>query len=170
MANKKKTRSTGKSWKGKKEAGRDLDLPSGNVALVQRLDPTEFLETGFLPDGLSPIVAEAVRENKGLPPEKIQEMVGDTTKIAEMLQFMDKIVLRAVLDPKILPIPTEDEDGKIPERDDDLLYVDQVDLTDKTFIMNWACGGSPDLVQFHHELAAGVDALQSGEDVEDAAV
>ena len=164
-------RSTAKTWKGKSQtAGRDLDLPSGNVALCQRLDPAEFLEAGFLPDGLSPIVAEAVRENKGLPPEKIDEMVGDPTKVSEMLQFMDKIVVRAVLDPRIHPKPVPDEDGDLPEHDEDLLYVNEVDLADKTFIMNWACGGSPDLVRFHHELASGVDALQPGEDVEEVSL
>jgi hypothetical protein len=74
-----------------------------------------------------------------------------------------------VMDPVITPIPTltVDADGVLGEaaRDPSLLYVDEVDLEDKMFILQYALGGTRSLERFRREFADGVRPLSSGEDV-----
>lgn len=168
-----KERSTTRSWKRSK--GEDLELPSGNVALVKRPGPAALMAQGLLPDELTPIVQEAIRKGKGLPPEKQAEMINDPQKVAAMLEGIDKMCALVVLEPAVTFHKKEilDDEGNpsgkweiIPEdeRDEEeFIYTDEVDFEDKMFIFNFAVGGTRDLTRFREELTAGLGDLQSGE-------
>lgn len=170
-------RSTAKTWKRAK--GEDLELPSGNVALVKRPGPAAIMSQGILPDELTPIVQEAVRKGKGLPPEKTAELISDPKSVAKMLEGIDKMMAIVVLEPKVAfhkreilganEAPTgEWEIIPEDERDDDTyIYTDEVDIEDKMFIFNFAVGGTRDLTRFRSELASGVGDVPSGEAGED---
>lgn len=101
----KKARSTASTWKtktgGKAAFSEDLELPSGNVALVRRVGPELFLKQGLVPDPLTSMVERAVRQKKGLPPEKVQNMLSDPSKIGAVFEMMDRILCYAVLEPAV---------------------------------------------------------------------
>lgn len=173
-------RSTTKTWKRNK--GEDLDLPSGNTALVKRPGPAALMSKGLLPDELTPIVQEAIRSGKGMKPEKQADLVSDPDKIAGMLEGMDKMLALVVVEPSVAFHKYQDSDvanpevlgGKVTkemvgkvipedERDPDkFIYTDEVDFEDKMFIFNYAVGGTRDHARFREELSAGVGDVQSG--------
>lgn len=164
-------RASAKTWKRNK--GTDLELPSGNVALVKRPGMDKFLSAGIMPDSLTPIVVEAVQSGKGLPPEKTQELMKDSN-INELFVALDRCLVYCVVEPDVMwhrrETGEKDADGKpiledIPEdeRDTDTyVYTDEVDVEDKMFIFNFAVGGSRDLESFRKELSDGVGSVQPG--------
>lgn len=162
---KKASVSTAKGWKGKDKSllGQELELPSENVCKAKRISPLDLVASGKMPDSLSQIVTQAINENKGLPPSKLAEMTQDMEQLRGMVSFIDQVVLDCVIEPQVLPDPEEGEDI-----DPEALYVHQVDMTDKIFIMQWAIGGSPDLIQFRAGLSGGMAAIQAVGDVEEA--
>lgn len=168
----KKARSSATSWKGKTSGGVDLELPSGNVALCKRVRPEMLLASGVLPDSLSKIVMEAIQENKGLRPEEIGAQIdSDPKAMGQMLLMLDNVCVSAFISPKVSAVPGHFEGEKWvdEERDPELLYVDDIDLEDKTFVMNWAMAGDADLASFRTELASTVAGVQAGLALEDSA-
>ena len=173
---------TKKTWKRKK--GEELLLPSGNVAVVKRPGPAVFLTQGLLPDTLTPIVNDSIRNGQGLPPEKVKDLSESPEGIVSMLDAMDRVLVAVVLEPRVTyhrrPVldsdgnPAIDDKGKetyedIPEneRDEDEIYSDDVDLEDKMFVFNFAVGGTRDLERFReeHSTAMGdIRSLETGED------
>lgn len=162
-----------KAWK--KNKGEELELPSGNVALVKRPGMLEFIKKGLVPDTLMPTVDEAVRKGKGLPPAQTTELLKDPTKIAAMEEMTDRVLCTVVVEPQVTFFKyTEEQEaaGEIPEgfnvgddipedeRDEDLLYSDDVDLEDKMFIFQYAVGGTRDLERFRRESGIGVGGLR----------
>lgn len=176
-----KDQSRARTWKRNK--GEDLELPSGNTALVKRPGPAALMTQGLLPDELTPIVQEAIRSGKGMKPEKQADLVSDPEKVAAMLEGMDKMMCVVVVEPKVRFHKYQDSDvlnpevldGKVTEdmvgkeipedeRDEDeFIYTDEVDFEDKMFIFNFAVGGTRDHTRFREELTAGMGDIQSRE-------
>ena len=177
-------RSTAKSWKSKSKQGADLELPSGNVALVKPLKPEAFLQGGMIPDPLSGMVSKAINSKKGLPPSAVADIANDPTKIAAAMEMFDRVLCYVVVEPAVVMAPTciELVDGEPcglalvdtvhfdasnpkqhkaiePERNEDLLYADMVDMEDKMFIFNWCVGGTKDVAGFRDELASSVGTV-----------
>lgn len=95
---KKKTATSAKNWKRNK--GEDLELPSGNVALVKRPGPAALLNKGVLPDTLMPIVQSAIRSGQGLKPQDEKDLMKDPQAIADMLDAIDRLLVEVVMEPK----------------------------------------------------------------------
>ena len=73
-----------------------------------------------------------------------------------------------VVEPPVSPIPPEVEVNGVLSpglRDPDVLYVDEVDIEDRMFILNFALGGTRNLERFREELADSVRPVQAGEGV-----
>lgn len=171
-----------RNWKRNK--GEELELPSGNVALVKRPGPAGLLSGGIMPDTLMPIVQQAIAKGKGIKPSDQQKLFDDPTKIADMLDAMDRLTAAVVLEPKVayhkklvvkeghqLDRATEEWEV-IPEEDRDneaFVYTDDVDLEDKMFIFQYAVGGTRDLERFRSEHAAGLGNVSLGSGDEDPA-
>lgn len=185
-----------RAWKGKQETGNiDLLLPSGNTALVQRLQPEAFLTSGMIPDSLSAMVNQAIRTKKGLPPDAVKQIVADPKKIRQSLQMMDEITCYVVVEPKCeMPprcafemdgpgqpcgeyIDTDDKRHQDAshvgyhafiegERDSDTLYADQVSVEDKQFIFQFAVGGTADVERFREELRGGMAGVPNRKNVQ----
>lgn len=177
-----------REWKKKGQTGNiDLTLPSGNVALVRRLQPEAFLTSGLIPDSLSVIIAEAIQSNKGLPPKALDDMSKDPKKLSEALKMVDEILCYVVMDPAVEMPPKcgcgqyfdvpQHTDGTNTEhhvyleeaRDEDTLYADEVDLNDKMFIFQFCVGGTADVESFREELAVGVGDISERKVVESKA-
>jgi hypothetical protein len=188
----KKTAKTASSQKGKGQSGarqwkrataEELELPSGNVALVKRPGMEVFLLEGMIPDTLMPIVTEAVNKGKGIPPAKMQEMVKDPEQVSAMMDAMDRIVCRIVIEPsvrfhKILEsdlapggdfIESDYAVGEVISEDDrdpdKFIYTDEVFFEDKNFLFQFAVGGTRDLEKFRAESGATLALVQPGEDL-----
>lgn len=146
-------------WKSSKSHGvaqTTLKVPSGNTCLVRMISPEDFLSSGDIPDVLAPIVNDAIRESSGKPPSSVAKDVIDASSIAEMMAMVDGVILMAVIEPVVSKAPIEGE------RDEELLYVDQIDLEDKMFIMQFVLGGTRDLERFRSQqeaAMAGMDPL-----------
>lgn len=181
-----KKRATAASWRGKVGDGEDIELPSGNVALLKHIGMQEILAGDVIPDQLSPIVNESIRNKKGMPPQKLRDIAADPKQLDSMMLMLDRILTQAVLEPRVYMPPTCDvckewwknneehrlfDDGKggheyIERREEGKLYADQVALEDKLFVMNYAVGGTGDLERFRKEHTELVDSISAGSDVE----
>jgi hypothetical protein len=185
---------TVREWKKKGQTGNlELELPSGNMALVRRLRPEAFLTSGLIPDALSDMVHKAIKSKKGLPPEATKEIAKDPEKVVQALQMMDEVLCYVVMEPPVeMPprcgiemaggrrcgeyVDTKDNrhtDPNSPDyhifmedaRDEDVLYADEVDLNDKSFIFQFALGGTADLERFREALSSDVADLSDSEAV-----
>lgn len=173
-------------WK-KSQAPTDavpLPLPSGNTALVQPLGMPELLKRGLIPNPLissiSSVLTKADARMTGGDPEKAEKKARkelaeqmdtwaqDPTKMAAVFEMADSITLACVLKPEVHPAPEPGEDGSV-SRDPGLLYIDQVDVDDKFYVMSFGMSGVRDLDGFRAELAGSVGALGNGGEVDSSA-
>lgn len=155
------SRVTSKSqWKSS-AGGTELEVPSGNVALVRAPGMQVFIEQGLIPNTLMPIVQKAISEKK---PPKMDELKITDESLAEMVQMIDAIAIYCVIEPALTT--NKNPDGEvIPEkdRDNELLYVDEVDVQDKLFIFQFAVGGVRDLERFRKQQEQVMESVPGGE-------
>lgn len=144
---------TASAWKSGRRAVR-LPLPSGNVCEAINKGLQVFVEQGQIPNALMPIVTEALSDGKKMDKSDIDKMSRDPELLRASLEMANTIVLGCVVAPAIHPIPETEAD-----RDPELLYVDELDLTDKMFVLNWVVGGTRDVERFREEQAALVGDL-----------
>jgi len=135
-----------------KKRGEDLLLPSGNTARVRRPGPEALLKKGVLPDALAAQVQEMIAKGKGTISQKQTEELGnDPETVLAMLDAMDRVLCTVVLEPKVL-YHRNDKGEDIPEEErEDGIYTDDVDFEDKSFIFQYAVGGTRDLARFRRE-------------------
>lgn len=147
-----------KNWK--KAAKRvELTLPSGNVCLAKPMQITKMLSDGFFPDSLRGIVLQQIGDEKISEAESaaaVQNAFQDMTGINEMFEVFDRVCMAVILEPVVLPAPENEAD-----RNDDIVYIDEVDQEDKMFIFQWAVGGDTDIERFREESANGVGSLEN---------
>lgn len=162
----------------KLKKGQLVTLPSGLSVTARRVPLSTFVRQGDVPNPLLPIVDEALNRGKAVEASSLMGEDGvDMDTVNSMLEMVDAVVIEALITPKVHPVPTEDEDGDpfvigenwatqaeldaaIDEaRDDDLLYIDEVDDEDKMFIFQWVLGGTGDVERFRAEAEADVASL-----------
>lgn len=154
---------------GGQAANVELKLPSinpetgeNNVCLARRLGATGLIKLRILDslDSLTSLVQAGIGEMDGkATPDGVKALAENAEKLEDAIAMIDKIVMASVVEPRVLPVPTVDE------RDPDELYIDDVDLDDKMFIMNWCVGGSSDLHDFRTATAGLMGAVADGQDV-----
>lgn len=149
-------------WKGRR--GSPIELPSGNIALLRRPGVEHFIRSGSIPNSLKNAIRSAMDKK---PSDKLNQLMENEDDLVELFSLMDRILLEVVVEPKVEPIPFLDDGTKLPidERDDSVIYVDEVDLEDKAFIFQYALGGTKDLERFRKEQASTLGNLQSEQGV-----
>jgi len=165
----------------------DLELPSldddgdPNVCRARRLGVQGLIKLGILDsmDTLTALVATGITEISGkITAADAAKMAGVSEKMEEAIGLIDSIVMAAVVEPRVYPIPkpktVTDASGNevlVPAepRDPELLYADDVDLDDKLFIMDWTIGGSADYRAFRQSTKDLVGDVADGTGVPDAA-
>lgn len=174
-------------WKGKvKVEGVDLELPSGNVALVRQLSPQAFISSGIIPDPLNAIITKAINSKRGLPPKAMDDIAKDPKQLASAFELFDRVLVYVVVEPRVMMPPTcsicgqyANTDQHQPDhpdlgdhlyvegpRDPNILYADQVELQDKIFIFQWCLGGAKQLEQFRDQLASSMASVSNEQDVQ----
>jgi hypothetical protein len=161
------------TWGGNKYE--ELTVPSGQRCLVRRtLDIKQMVENGIINkiDTLTALVDNKHVSRKakgGKNSAKSQDMqndvvlkkiMNDPVKFAELLETTDKIVIAIVVMPQLHEAPENDSD-----RQENIVYIDTVDLEDKLFLVNFAVGGTRGVAKFRRELQQSVERLADGEGV-----
>lgn len=181
----------GQTWKNEKFS--DVTLPSGNVAQVRRPGVQGLIRAGVLEslDVLTGLVQQVtIPKAEGKPVVSEEKIIQSPETIFKMLDILDDIVLYIVHRPKVYDkyevYPAghakagervRDDEGKfvlIPnserQQDDEsdieadpIIYVDDVDLDDKMFLMNYSVAGSTDLATFRDPAEKAVGGVHDGE-------
>jgi hypothetical protein len=139
------------AWKKAASEGTPLTVPSGNTCLVRLPGMEVFVRKGLIPNSLMPIVQEAMA--KGRAPQNMN-VEANPKMLEEMMDLMDAVTVYCVLEPKVASTPA---DGQA--RDENILYVDEVDFNDKLFIFQVAVGGTSDLEKFREGLGEHLENL-----------
>lgn len=145
----------------------DLEMPSGQLALVRRPGLQKLMQAGVLNnmDVLTKIVqSDHVQKTGAVGMDQITDLLNDPQKIDEMMRVIDKIVVYCVVQPELHMTP-DDVTNRVPGR----VYADQVELDDKMFIFQFAMGGTRDLDRFRKESEVAVGSLGDVKDVEGTA-
>lgn len=165
-----------------KQKSADLALPSGGLVRVRRPDPQKMLAMGLLDgfDSLTGMVSQNIQEIEGkqtINPDALKGLSENMEDLNKGLAMMDVVLEYVVLEPKVLrpvrrneagrpilvngkEVPLDDED-----RDEEQLYTDDVDLEDKSFILQYAVGGVKDFETFRSQQNEFVGSVQAGEGV-----
>lgn len=145
-----------------KTKGHPITVPSGQTCLVKRPGVEGLIELGLLDkvDSLTGLVDQKhIKRVKGEKTVDVDTLAKDKESLMMVLKTVNEIVVHVVLEPQVLPVPVAGEDGTIPERDNDAVYVDDVDLEDKMFIFQYAIGGSKDLEKFRQQSKQDVGSV-----------
>lgn len=143
---------------GKKKS---LTLPSGQRCLVQLLemedvialgvvDQLDTFTGGMLSEALSgkPKPKKTKKDAKKEEATKWMEALKDQAKFLKLMDAVEKIIMRAVLKPKIYPEPLE-EDGSQGPLVKGRAYIHQVSFTDKMEIFGVVFQNLGDMSSFH---------------------
>lgn len=179
--NAKRTVTSAADWKRKTGSkGTDIELPSGNIAKIKAVPITKLVEMDVFPDSLESIIAEKTKTDSAVtvvtakhPDEaEVKKAVANPKDLAKLMNSVDRITALAVLEPKVLlHLENVAEEGEEPqwedipddERDEDVLYTDDVDLEDKMFIFQFCVGGTADLDRFRAEFGESLGAMGDGQ-------
>jgi hypothetical protein len=153
-----------REWKAKSDPF-PLELPSGKTCLARPVGIEAFLKAGVIPNSLMKVITKALGENPTAADTDLTELMSGLSDNPDMLQdvfaMADNVTIYCVVEPMVNPLPT---DGT--PRNDDLLYVDEIDLEDKLFILNFGVGGSRDLEAFRIATSGGVGSVPASTDVQ----
>lgn len=139
-----------------------VTLPSGHTMRVKKVGLQVLMKTGKMPNSLMGYAEKAVKKGKKeeVTDEQMLEILQDEKKLQEIAQFMDHVVILCASEPEVHPLP---EEGV--EKDDNLLYVDEIDEEDKMFIFQVVTGGTTDVETFRAEHQRNVAAVRGRENV-----
>lgn len=98
-------RTSAKDWLLSRR-GTPIEVPSGNVALLRRPGPEMFFKAGMIPDALTGIANEAVRDKQGLRPEKFKDLATDTDMLPQMMLLIDSAAVEATVEPPLRHNPS----------------------------------------------------------------
>jgi hypothetical protein len=144
--------------------GEKIRTPSGLVCMARRVGMEVLIRQGHIPNALMPIIRKWLTEGaagKAVDEEKlIGEVLSDADQLASLMQMFDDVTMAVVVRPKILPVPTDPESGEpVPDENrletdrfgNEIAYIDWVPFEDKSYLMNYAVGGTRDVERFRNE-------------------
>ena len=137
-----------------------IELPSGKFMVVRPTSLMTFIQTGQIPNTLMSTITGAIGKKKS-EKDTMDEIMKKPEDLQKMFDAVDLFLTLVAIEPEVHPLPANSSD-----RDDDLLYVDEIDMGDKMYLFQRSIGGTTDLETFRRELAGGMDLVQQREDVE----
>lgn len=148
------------AWK-KARVDEPVELPSGNVVRIRPVGFQAFLKAGLIPNSLMGVVQSAIDRGTAADLD-VGSIIKDATRVQEMVDMVDNAVCFVMVEPEVLPAPKNEED-----RDEDCLYVDEIDDEDKMYIFGICTGGPRDVETFRAEQANGLAAVQRSKSLAD---
>lgn len=155
------------AWKKASASAPPVLLPSGNYMRIRKVGMQVLLKTGLMPNNLMSLVKKSLDKAEGkknddvVSTEDAQELLMDPEKLQGLMDFLDRMTIFVAQEPSVMPDP-----GEGVERDDSLLYVDEVDFEDKMFIFQVVCGGTTDVESFRAEHSAAMADIRGRENLE----
>jgi hypothetical protein len=134
-------------WRRMREQGVVVTLPSGRCARLRPVGIPELVRRGRIPNELMPIAAEAVWFDSPSP-EKVREAG------AAAISLFDLVCEAAFLEPRA----SKDDDLA-----DDQISVDDIDLADKVFVLQFVTAPAGALRRFRLDQDAGLGSVSAGE-------
>jgi hypothetical protein len=167
----------GAGWKkSKAEAYIDLECPTGTWCQIRKPNPRALVTLGFLDrlDTLNGVIqSKHIKRVKGEAKIDTTSLIKDPTSLMGMLELADRVVEYVVIQPTVQrPYVSTGVDGegnpterqlRGDERDDEVIYTDELDDADKMFIFSLSAGGDPDLATFrklYNESAANLGNVE----------
>lgn len=140
----------------------DLTCPSGQVCQVRNPGPQGLIAAGVIHslDALTGIVQnELIPSAEGAPKIDVEKLLKNSEAIASMMHTIDRVVVHCVVQPKVEMTPSD-----VTLRKEGVIYADMIDLEDRTFIMQFAMGGTRDLERFREESAKVMGSVDTVEE------
>lgn len=164
--------SSPQDWKRKVggKAITNVQLPSGVVVKVKRISIPKLLSEGVFPDTLARLITEKLDgDKKGQKSDDVDvsSLLGNQEQLEALFTAMDKMTLMTVVEPKVLS-NVDDEGNKIADedRDEEAIYVDEIELDDKVFLFQYSVGGTKELEPFRAELDTAVGSLEDQQGIQ----
>lgn len=141
--------------------GIDLQMPSGQLALVRKPSIESLISAGVLHsmDTLTPAAQSLLKQVEGasnISTEQVEKLMEDPKVVDDMLHIVDKIVCHVVIKPQVQMTPND-----ATAREPGVIYTDMIDLADRMFILQYTLQGQRDLAPFRDESAPTVGGLES---------
>ncbi len=156
----------------------DLEMPSGQLAQVRRPGVQQLIALGILEnaDGLSAIVDQKhIKRVKGTAQIDGKSLLKDPKNMLTIMQMVDKVTARMVVQPIVREPFVDEPTGELgetkkrpirdDERQDGVVYTDNIEFMDRMFIFQFAVGGSTDLAQFRERFASALGSLEAQQGV-----
>lgn len=145
----------------------DLTVPSGQTVLAQRAGPEGLMTAGLLDDldVLATVLPKVMGGKTKVKDFDATQVLKNPAMMKQAVSLLDRVTCYVVVKPEITPEP---EDPRLKERGK--IYPSSISLEDKSFLFNWAVGGTRDLSRFREQYAESVAGVESVEDVEDETV
>jgi hypothetical protein len=145
-------------WKKKNTSNFDkpVELPSGKFMKIRRVGFRAFIKAGLIPNSLMATVQSSI--DRGVAPElNLGSILQDDKQIDAMMDMVDGVLCFVAVEPEVHPLPKNEKD-----RDEELLYVDEVDDEDKMFIFGLCTGDTDDVQQFRSEQTKRMASVHAG--------
>lgn len=151
------------NWK--KRTKEPIELPSGEFMRIRRMSMSTLMATGKIPNSLIGVIKKSLDKGVAKGAAEAQDEMGDLLSQPKVMQemgtFLDDLIVLISLEPKVMPTPKKESD-----RLEDVLYADEVDEDDKSYLFGIVSGGPADLAKFREATAANVAALSGLSDLE----
>lgn len=155
----------------------DLEVPSGQLCQVRLPGVQQLIAAGVIDsaDTLTTLVDEkhikrVQGKTSGRAPQKeinTQSLMRDPENLKKLFTVIDKVCIHMVVQPTVKSALREvEQDGKtdiqvipVTEREENVVYTDQIDMLDKMFIFQYAVGGGTDLDSFREQFQQAVGSV-----------
>lgn len=167
-----------REWKSASRA-KPIEVPSGNIAMVERRPLAALWKAGRIPNSLMPMVRKSIATGDS----GARETDWTDAMLSDMIKLMDSITVECTKDPVVQAVPVckscrrskddvihEEHDYDGEERSEDVLYVDDVDFDDKAFIYQYVIGAVDDVAAFRRGSERDVEPVPDSDEVERAPI
>lgn len=156
-----------------------LTVPSGQTCEAKRIGMQGMVETGLLgdADSLTAVIDQKhvrrVRGGNGQPDGdeiNLKSLVRDPESLKKIIMLVDRATPLIVVNPSVRLHFTDESDGTtkmipVEERDESVIYTDQIGFEDKMYLFNFAMGGTRDVSRFLEQSNDAVAGVGHGKNV-----
>lgn len=159
------------TWGGNTQF-QDITTPSGQTCQVRLPGVQRLMAAGILEDAdtLSTLVDQKhIKRVGGKQKVDGQSLLADPKNLVAVMKTVDKIVEHMVVQPTVKrpvihTVNPEGEPIERPIRDEDrypdVVYTDQIDMTDRMYIFQFAVGGTTDVERFRGQLDEAMGSME----------
>lgn len=146
-----------RGWKKKRQDTFEIEFPD-QVVLVRKLGIKEIIKAGLINDldaFTGQLLPDGTKSGDDVNPNQIiLDAMKDEKKFSQFEETVDKVVMICVVEPKVYSVPPADH-----ERDENKVYVDEIDIEDKMTIFGHCFSGMGDMSRFPGEQAGNLEPV-----------